>query len=168
MKLRSLFTLTLVFGVFSVLAAQNAPKSPKAQLTALVGTDTVKVDYHSPQARGRKIMGELVPFGKVWRTGANNTTSIYFSGPMKLEGKDVAAGKYGLYTIPGEKEWTIILNKTIAWGSGSYDEKNDVLRVTVKPVKTAAFVEGFVIGWVKETGFFMEWENTRVPFNITK
>jgi hypothetical protein len=146
--------------------AQNKP-SPPATAEGTAGAVNVKVSYSQPSAKGRKVMGELVPYGKVWRTGANETTSIEFSGPVKIEGKDLAAGKYALFTIPGENEWTIIINKDIAWGSFSYKEASDVLRVNVKPGKTAAFVETFKIS-VEKGQVVLQWENTSVAFKVTQ
>lgn len=128
---------------------------------------SVVVDYHQPSARGRKIMGGLVPYGEVWRTGANETTSIELGADAKIEGKPIAKGKYALFTIPGENEWTIIINKSIKWGSASYDEKDDVLRVKVKPGKTDGFVETFNIA-VTGNKVAMKWENTQVAFTISK
>ncbi len=140
-------------------------QSPAAKAEGTAGAVKVKIDYHQPSAKGRKIMGGLVPFGEVWRTGANETTTIEFSGPVKIEGKDVPAGKYGLYTIPGETEWTIIINKGIKWGAFTYKQDEDVLRVTVKPAKSASFIETFVIS-VDKDQVILKWENTQVAFNV--
>ena len=84
---------------------------PQATVEGKIGAATVKIVYCQPSARGRKIMGGLVPYGEVWRTGANDATTIEFDKPVKIEGKDLAAGKYSLFSIPGENEWTIIINK---------------------------------------------------------
>ena len=146
-------------------AQDKKPPSPPATAEGTSGSVKIKIDYSQPSAKGRKIMGGLVPYGEVWRTGANTTTSIELSGPVKVEGKDLAAGKYALFTIPGENEWTIIFNKTIKWGAFSYKQSEDVLRVTVKPTKTDKFVETFVIGVGKDE-VTMEWENTRVSFKV--
>src|SRR6187431_2271455 len=91
--------------------AQDKPASPKAEASGTLGAAKTKVTYCQPSARGRKVMGALVPYGEVWRTGANEATVIEFDKPVKVEGKDLAAGKYSLFTIPGESEWTIIFNK---------------------------------------------------------
>jgi hypothetical protein len=107
-------------------------------------------------------MGGLVPFGEVWRTGANEATTIEFDKPVKIEGKELAAGKYALFTIPGESEWTVIFNSdTKQWGAYNYKDKDDVLRVKVKPSKAPAFVETFNISVVKDE-IVMKWENTAV------
>jgi hypothetical protein len=111
-------------------------------------------------------MGGLVPYGEVWRTGANEATTLEFDKPVKIEGKDLPAGKYALFTIPGENEWTIILNKDAKqWGAYKYNDKDDVLRVTVKPTKTPAFVETFNISTGKDE-IVLKWENTAVPVKI--
>lgn len=170
MKQLTRFVFLCLFALAaSAVSAQDAKpmKSPPAKASAMIDSVTVTVNYHQPSARGRAVMGGLVPFGKVWRTGANETTSIEFNKPVLVEGKPLAAGKYALFTIPGEKEWTIILNKTVKWGSFSYSEKEDVLRVTVPSGKTGAFVETFLIS-VEANGVSLAWENTRVLFGIKK
>lgn len=165
MKARILILSLLLIGAGSVLAQDKKMPSPPASAEGTIGGVKVKIDYHQPSARGRKIMGGLVPYGDVWRTGANNTTSIEFSAPVKLEGKELAAGKYGLFTIPGENEWVIIINKTLKWGAYSYDQKDDVLRVSVKPGKTKEFVETFNIA-IEGNNVVMKWENTQVSFAL--
>lgn len=147
--------------------AALAQESPAATAEGTINGVKVKIEYSSPSARGRKIMGGLVPFGQVWRTGANATTSIELSSAAKIEGKELAAGKYALFTIPGENEWVIIINKTIKWGAFSYSEGDDVLRVNVKPSKTSAFVEAFNIA-VEKNEVVMKWENTQVAFKVSK
>jgi hypothetical protein len=152
---------------FGALAQDKKMPSPAASAEGTIDGIKVKIDYHQPSAKGRKIMGGLVPFGEVWRTGANETTTIDFSGPVKIEGKELAKGKYGLYTLPGENEWTIIINKTIKWGAFDYKEADDVLRVKVKPSKTASFVEVFNIA-VTSNKVVLKWENTEVAFKVSK
>lgn len=147
--------------------AQKPMPSPPDKAEAVIDGINVTVDYHQPSAKGRKIMGGLVPYGEVWRTGANTTTSIEFASDVKIEGKPVAKGKYALFTIPGETEWTIIINKTIKWGSMSYSEADDVLRVKVKPSKTSDFVETFKVA-IEGKKVTMSWENTKVAFAISK
>lgn len=146
--------------------AQEKPASPKAEATGTIGGAKVKVVYSQPSARGRKIMGELVPYDEVWRTGANEATTIEFDKPVKIEGKDVAAGKYALFTIPGENQWTVILNKDHKqWGAYNYKQGDDVARVTVKPAKAPEFAETFNIA-VEKDGLLLKWENTMVPVKI--
>jgi len=158
----------VAFMLMSALTAwsQDKPLSPKAELNATAGKSKVKVVYCQPSARGRKIMGGLVPFGEVWRTGANEATTISFDESVKIEGKDLAAGKYALFTIPNENEWTIIFNKDVKqWGHYNYDEKEDVLRVNVKPTKTTDFVETFTIT-AENDQIVLKWENTAVAFKV--
>jgi len=157
--------LTVLFS--DAVAQEQKPKSPAVTASGKIDGVTVTVNYGQPSARGRKIMGALVPYGKIWRTGANATTSIEFSDAVKIDGKAVAKGKYGLYTIPGESEWTIMINKDIKWGSDEYTEKQDVVRVKAKPAKTASFVEAFTIA-VEKNMVVMRWENTEVAFKVTK
>ncbi len=159
--------LMLVAFAATTAMAQKPMASPPDKAEGKIDGISVTVNYHQPSAKGRKIMGGLVPYGEVWRTGANETTSIELSADAKIEGKAIAKGKYALFTIPGEKEWTIIINKSIEWGSMSYNEKNDVLRVKVKPTKTDSFVETFNIS-VVGSKVVMKWENTQVAFNISK
>ncbi|RAW01047.1 DUF2911 domain-containing protein [Pseudochryseolinea flava] len=154
----------LLFVVVGALA-QEKKLSPPAKVEGKVDNVTIKIDYYQPSARGRQIMGGLVPYGEVWRTGANNSTSVEFSGPVKIEGKDLPKGKYALFTIPNENEWVIIFNKTLAWGAYQYKQEEDVLRVTVKPTKTANFVETFTIS-LDGSNVKLEWENTAVSFKV--
>ena len=169
------FFLTIV-GMFmaSLIWAQEDKSkraSPPAIATGKVMGATITIDYSSPAVKGRKIWGGLVPYDKVWRAGANEATLFTIDKDVKVEGKSLAAGKYSLYTIPGEKEWVIIFNsKTGQWGvkndeSTTEDPTNDVLRVTVKPMKSASLQERmkFVID---KMGFALEWENLRVPVAV--
>lgn len=162
-------TILLTFLAFTTALAfaqgDKKPTSPPAKAEGKAGAATITIDYHQPSARGRKIMGGLVPYGEVWRTGANKTTTITVSAPVKIEGADLAAGTYGFFTIPGESEWTIIVNKGIEWGAYTYKPADDVLRVKVKPTKTDAFVETFNISVVNGQ-VILKWENTQVAFNV--
>src|SRR5258707_14001914 len=108
--------------------------SPASTLKQRVGLTDIELVYSRPSMKDRQIFGSLVPFGTVWRTGANAATKITFSTPVKLNGTEVAAGSYALYTIPGEDEWTIILNKGVGKSGPAYDEKDDVVRFKTKPV----------------------------------
>lgn len=138
MKTRLLLLITLT----ATSWAQDKPlASPHAVLTQTVGLTDITIEYHRPAVKGRKVWGGLVPFGEVWRTGANQNTTITFSKDVKIEGKTLKAGTYGFHTIPGESEWTVIFSSdSKSWGSFSYDQKKDVLRVKVKSEKSE-FVE---------------------------
>jgi hypothetical protein len=165
----------LVTGLF---AQAPAPKlefpvaSPAATVKQRVGLTDIEVNYSRPSMRGRKIFGSLEPYGKVWRTGANNATKISFSTAVKFGGADVPAGTYALFSIPGQDEWTVILNKVSGqWGSYSYDAANDIARVKAVPARLAAPVETFSIGFsnlASESAatLYLTWENVRVPVTI--
>lgn len=126
-------TLVLLL-VATVTFAQKSPKSPKKEATGKVGETTVTINYNAPSVKGRVIFGELVPFDKVWRAGANENTTITFDKDITIKGKNVPAGKYGLFVIPTNSEtWTVIFSKkNDAWGSNGYDEANDLIRFKVK------------------------------------
>lgn len=162
-----LVILLAVFFSMNLVAQEKKAASPAAKAEAAMDGVNVAINYSQPSAKGRKIMGGLVPFGEVWRTGANATTSIEFSGDVKIEGQSLPKGKYGLYTLPGEGEWVIIIIKTIDGDANKYDKANDVLRVKVKPGKTDSFVETFNIG-IEKNNVVLKWENTLVSFKVSK
>src|SRR5271167_338846 len=109
-------------------------QSQHAIVTQRLGVTDITINYHRPLANGRKVWGGLVPYGQVWRAGANENTTITFSNPVTIEGKPLDRGTYGLFMIPKEDEWTVIFSKTTtAWGAFTYKPDEDVLRVTVKP-----------------------------------
>ncbi len=175
--LRPLFLVALASAFAAPAVAQNPPKidfpaaSPAGKLEQRVGLTDVAVAYNRPSVKGRKIFGELVPFGQVWRTGANTATSISFSTDVKFGGADVPAGTYALYTIPEAAEWTVILSKvTGKWGSYEYDAKDDLVRVKAKPVNLAESVETFEIGVgdLRDASATLNltWDKTRVPVKI--
>ena len=151
--------------------AQDLPQaSPQGEVEQLVGLTKIEVEYNRPSARGRKVFGDLVPYGKVWRTGANKCTTIELNGPVSVEGGQLAAGKYSLFTIPGEDTWTVIFNRnTELWGEGDRKDEDDVLRVNVKPRPTE-FTETFTIGFdeVKDdkARLDLRWENVRVSMGL--
>ena len=148
--------------------AQDKSKRPSPPMMAEGSIDGVKikVDYSAPSAKGRKMLGGMEAYGKVWRTGANEATVIEIDNPIKVEGQTLATGKYELFSIPGESEWTIIFQKYgKQWGAMDYKESNDVLRVKVKAGKTAAFVETFAIA-VEKNQVTLQWENTRAAFTV--
>jgi len=168
--------ILVLMGVFmcsAVWAQADKSKraSPPGTATGKVKDATITINYSSPAVKGRKIWGGLVPYDKVWRAGANEATIFETSKNITVEGKALPAGKYSLYAIPGQKEWVIIFNsKTGQWGineDGSTTEvpANDVLRVTVKPQKSAAFNERMKFV-VDKNGFALEWENLKVPVSV--
>ena len=161
------FMVLATMASFVTLAQTDKKKmpSPPAKAEGKCGAATVTIDYHQPSAKGRKMLGGINPYGEVWRTGANKTTAFTVSAPVKIEGQELPAGTYALFSIPGESEWTIILNKSIEWGAFSYKPADDVLRVKVKPSKTDSFVETFNIA-VENDQVVLKWENTQVAFKV--
>ncbi len=161
------FTLSL-----PARAQLNMPEaSPEGFIRQKVGFTDVSVSYSRPAAKGRKIFGGLVPYGKLWRTGASDATVIRFSDPVTIANKKIKAGAYSLYTIPGEADWTVILNSdTTLHGSTGYEEKLDVLRFKVKPESSARFYESFTISIdevVNNAAFVtLAWENTLTRFQV--
>ncbi len=152
----------------SLMSAQNNPKSPAKTLEATINGIHVKVTYHSPAVRDRDIWGALVPYDKIWRTGANDATVITLSADAKIHGKAVAAGSYSLFTIPSKDKWTLILNSdTKQWGAYKYDMANDVLRVDVTPVKSDSFNENMSFEHM-DNKIAISWENLIVPFTVSK
>jgi len=181
-KIFGLFSVIfLIFFSASVFAQNNGPRaSLKASVGQTIGTDTdITIVYSRPGVKGRKIWGDLVKYGmeerngnKIpWRAGANENTTIEFSKDVMIEGKALAAGKYGLHMIPGEKEWIIIFSKkNDSWGSFSYSEADDALRVSVKP-QVAENEEWLSYGFdnlaATEAVAYLHWEKVKVPFKIT-
>src|ERR1700740_507833 len=113
----------------------NLPRqSQHAQVMQRIGVTDITINYHRPLANGRQIWGKVVPYGQVWRAGANENTTITFTDPVTIEGQALDKGTYGLHMIPGENQWTVIFSKdSTAWGSFSYKQEDDALRITVKP-----------------------------------
>ena len=137
------------------------------QVSQEVNGTKITIDYSSPSKRGRDVFGGMEEYGKVWRTGANESTWIEVSKDVEVEGETLAAGKYGLFTIPGEDEWTIIFNKKWdGWGAYEYKEADDVLRVKVKPTSTDAVVEMLTIDIEKSGDVILAWDQTKVEFSI--
>lgn len=145
--------------------------SPTSTVKQRVGLTDIEVVYSRPGVKNREIFGNVVPYGKVWRTGANAATKLVFSTPVKLNGTEIPAGTYALMTIPGKDEWTIIINKgSEQWGSYKYDEKSDIARIKAKPVKIDWKMESFAIEFnnLKEDSADMclMWSDVEVPVAI--
>jgi hypothetical protein len=144
--------------------------SQHAVVTQRIGITDVTINYHRPLVNKRKVWGGVVPYGDVWRAGANENTTIKFTDPVTIEGKALPAGIYGLHMIPGENEWTVIFSKnSTSWGSFTYNQSEDALRVTVKP-QTADFHEALTYDF-DEVGpdasvVTMRWEKVAVPFKV--
>jgi len=167
------FLIITVFTFYSLTIAQDfrTPRpSPDATVSQYVGITKITVDYSSPRVNGRKIWGELVPYGEIWRTGANEVTSITFTDPVKVNGNELQAGTYGIHIIPGEREWEIIFSKdTKVDGPAAYDETKDALRLKVKP-EDNPFTERmmFTISDMSENSAKVNliWEKIKVSFNV--
>ena len=175
-KLFTLATLMLALVLTTSVSAQDFSGIDKSPMDmAAYPTDykvsdkAVRIIYGRPQLKGRS-MEELAPTGKVWRIGANEAPEITFYKDVNFGGKDIKAGTYSLFTIPGEKEWTVILNKKLnQWGSYFYDETADVARVTVPNGSDAASLEEFSIAFKDADGgahLVMGWDKTRVAVPI--
>jgi hypothetical protein len=171
------------FSVAAILAALSAAAtaraadvklpqaSPAATVTQLVGLNEMKIAYHRPGVKGRKIWGALVPYGKVWRTGANEATAITFGEDVTVGGKDVPAGTYMLATIPAEEEWTVILNKDAKqWGAFEYKEGDDLVRLKVKPA-AAPFEERMSFRFEdpepNSVRVVLHWEMREIAFTVS-
>lgn len=144
--------------------------SPHATISQTIGMTEVTIDYHRPAVRDRTVWGGLVPYGQVWRAGANDNTTISFSEAVTIDGEPLAAGTYGLHMIPGEDEWTVIFsNNSTSWGSFSYDQAEDALRVTVQP-EAAPFAEWLDYHFVELDNSsalaVLHWAELEVPFQI--
>ena len=145
--------------------------SQAAKVKQTLGITDITIKYHRPLVGGRKVWDGLVPLGKVWRAGANENTSIEFSTPVSVEGKPLAAGRYGLHMIPNNETWTIIFSKMAdAWGSYTYDQSEDALRVDVKPRPNEmddALEFEFEDLKPESVVVTMKWEKVAVPFTVT-
>jgi hypothetical protein len=174
MRVKSIGLLVagLMVGAAAFVPAQaQGRKSPHETVKATVDGATITIEYGRPSMRGRKIVGELVPYGKVWRTGADEATTLTTDKDLTIGELAVPAGKYTLYTLPGEQEWKLIVNKqTGQWGT-AYDEKQDLGRVTLKKGASSSPVEQFTISIDKGASgggtLKLAWENTELTAPIT-
>src|SRR5689334_17500907 len=173
--LKRLFIASSAVCIFTFVNAQQVntpPPSPTQTIKQEFALSSIEVSYSRPGMKGRKIMGDLVPFGKVWRTGANNATTITFSDDVTIGGTQVKAGKYGLLTIPDASKWTIIISKDVTVNQPSnYKQENDVVRVMADVITTPFTVENFTINFADITGSScnvqLMWENTYLQFPVT-
>lgn len=166
--------LLLITAATQKLSAQELElpqPSPWAQVSQKFGLAQATVTYSRPSMKGRTIFGSLVPYGEMWRTGANKATELKLEGNVAINGQTLPAGAYSLFTIPGEKEWTVIINKnTELWGTGGYKQEEDAMRFQVK-VQSHASTESFTIGFsnIKDNSAVLEiyWETTMISFELT-
>ncbi|WP_317898438.1 DUF2911 domain-containing protein [Aurantibacillus circumpalustris] len=164
LKTAAIFTLALFISLTSL--GQKKIASPRDSASGKISKALISINYGSPSVKGRKIWGDLVPYGKVWRAGANEATTFTTNQNIKVEGKDLPAGTYGFFAIPGEKDWIIIFNKTAQqWGAYEYKEKDDLIRVTVNAGKSSSMNERLIYK-VTASGVSLLWENIEVAFAI--
>jgi hypothetical protein len=170
--MKSFFLLTIAASSMLFACGQEDKSkrpSPPAQAKETIASGAVvTIDYSQPSVKGRTIGKDLEPMnGKVWRTGANEATTFEVSKAVKVEGKDLPAGKYALFTIANDNEWTIIFNKTAKqWGAYDYKEADDILRVKVKPGKAANFAEKLSFSINKDGTVTLLWGDRKVDFKV--
>lgn len=168
-KIASAFVLALIVSA-AIVAARQIP-SPRKSAEMMLNGKKIAVDYGAPSMRGRKIVGGLVPYDKVWRTGANEATGFTTDADLMVGNVAVPKGKYTLYTLPTQSGWKLIINKqTGQWGT-VYNQDQDLARIDMKVEKTSAPVEQFVISLApagKGGVLKLEWENTRASVNFTE
>jgi hypothetical protein len=171
MQKQSAIVIGLIL-TLSVFAACQGKPSPAASASCdLGGGKSVNTDYSSPRMKGRKIFGELVPFGQVWRTGANEATTFVTGSDVVVGGKTVPAGSYTIFTVPNADKWTLIINKkTGEWGIPYKYESDELARVDMKVSKLPSPVENFTISYVKSGSgctLQVDWESTRASVGIS-
>ena len=170
--MKKILLLSAIF-CYSFISAQiKSPQpSPTATINQKVGVSNISVEYSRPGAKEREIFGGLVSYGEMWRTGANKATKITFNENCIFGGAKVKKGSYSLFTIPGDKDWTIVLNKnTELWGVGEYDEEKQVCSIVAKAIKTKDFTESFTIDFGTFQSFTaimsLKWANTKIDIKI--
>lgn len=173
MKKLSLITALAVLFSFAAQAQLKTPApSPLQTIKQAFALSDISIEYSRPSAKGRVIYGDLVPFGKVWRTGANQATKITFGEDVKVEGNALAAGSYAIYSIPNKDSWNLMFYKDLTLGGdvANYKKENEVLNITVKPSALANKVETFTINVSdissSTANVELTWEQTRVAFNV--
>jgi hypothetical protein len=170
--MKKLILLSAIFSFSCITAQIKTPQpSPSATIVQKVGISNVTVDYSRPGVKKREVFGGLVAYNKIWRTGANKATKITFDENFFFGGAKVKKGSYSLFTIPGEKEWYVLLNKeTELWGSGNYNDDNEVVRIAIAPQETKDFTESFTIEFGNFNSFSavlsLKWANTLINIDI--
>jgi hypothetical protein len=163
----------LSFTLFAAAQDKSKRPSPPAQAQCkLPDGKTITTDYSSPRAKGRQIFGGLVPYNEVWRTGANEATTFVTTANLSVEGKDVPAGSYTIFTVPAQDKWTLIINKkTGEWGIPYHYESDELLRVPMQVGKTSGPVENFTINYDQSGGgctLQISWENTQASVKFSE
>ena len=174
-KLAAALVTILAFATTGLRAQQDKASRPSPPATAdcaLAGGQKITIDYSSPRMKGRKIFGELVPYGKVWRAGANEATTMNVGADVTIGGKAVPAGKYTIFAIPDQNKWTLVISKkTGEWGTAYPGPDNDLARIDMKSEKLPAPVENFTISFNQTSGgctLKMQWETTQASVDIKK
>jgi hypothetical protein len=167
MKLsKKILLLLVVVFITAFVNAQEKPKSPPEKATGVVNGAKIEINYGSPSVRGRKIWGELVPFGEVWRAGANEATTFETDKAITIEGLILPAGKYSFFIIPNKDECVIIFNKEPKqWGAYKYNDKVDQLRIKVKPQAAESNTEKLVYK-INTNDIVLSWDNWNIGFNV--
>ncbi|WP_183565477.1 DUF2911 domain-containing protein [Mucilaginibacter sp. SP1R1] len=169
MRKTYLFLATMLLACISYKSYAQVPRIPEASSTQTLiqdfGLGKISITYSRPNVKERKIFGGIIPYGEVWRTGANAATTITFTEKVLIEGNSVPAGTYSLFSIPERNEWTIILNKTVKqWGAYSYKQADDVLRFKIKPIRVSekreTFTMAFANSTTKSTDLYLIWDHT--------
>ncbi len=167
-----LLAVLLTAGLLNTaIAQQDKSKRPSPPATAEASMDglEIKISYSQPAVKGRQIWGKLVPYGKIWRTGANEATTFEVSEDVRIEGELLPAGTYALLSIPGETEWTFIFNKKPEqWGAYNYNPDDDALRVTVTPGEAPDFAERLTFRMDDAGTVHLHWEKRTVAFTVKK
>jgi hypothetical protein len=174
-KFTFLFTALCVLLLAGVAQAQQDKSqrpSPTLSASSHLGETKIVVTYGSPAVKGRPIWGKLVPYDKIWRTGANEATTLEVSTDVMIEGQLLPAGRYAIFTVPGEESWTFIFNKDVdQWGAYNYDDNKDALRVEATPAQNGEFSErlSFVVipDGDKEASVTLFWEKIAVGFKVS-
>lgn len=172
--MKRVFSILLVF-IFAVSFSSYAQgdkgkrPSPPMATEFKVGAATIKISYSAPSVKGREIWGKLVPYGEVWRTGANEATIFETDADIKVEGQLLPKGKYALFTIPGKDEWVIIFNKNAGqWGAYGYKQDEDALRVKVRPGLAGSFQEQLKIEGKVDGSVSIAWEKLEIIFTVSQ
>ncbi|MDX1583348.1 MAG: DUF2911 domain-containing protein [Thermoanaerobaculia bacterium] len=164
-------TICILALTMPVIAQVETPRiSQKASVSQTIGTTDIEIHYHRPGVKGRQIWGGLVPYGTPWRTGANEATTISFTDPVTIEGEELPAGTYSLFTVPGQESWTVVINEDPEqWGAYGYDPEKDALRFEVEPVPSdhTEWMR-FTIDPTSPTSAVvnLEWEELSIPFDV--
>lgn len=160
-------TFNLILALFFVASISYAQKSPRLEAKGAINGANIIIDYGAPSVKGRTIWGGLEKYGQVWRAGANENTTVTIDKDVKVNGKDLAAGKYGFFIIPNESgDWVAIFSKkNDAWGAYSYSESDDALRVMVKPQLDATVQEQLMYA-VDNSGIVFAWDKAKMQLEV--